>query len=512
MTETQTVHLRGAPWALLKRLNRYEGDRRIFEVLIEGAAGTGKSRGIGHLLFWAAHRWPGIRILVVRKTRASLTNSFLQTWEDEVVPAGHEMLNGAARGHRDNYDFGNGSVMELGGLDHPSRLYSTQYDIVYVQEAIELTLDEWERFFRALRHFQGGKSAPDKAIKFQLLLGDTNPGPETHWLNERCKEGTCERLVSKLEDNPKFFDVETNTWTFDGLAFRGGLMKLSGPRRMNLLEGKWGSIEGMVWDTYDSNVHLINRPDDPKNLKRELGITYYIGAVDWGYSDPGVFQVWGIDAQKRAYRVAEWYTTNALQEWWTEQIVAAVEEFTPMRVIVCDPAGAKERAALNVRLSKIGKNPIAIPADNQRHSSNKGDLVGLDLVRERFVKDASGKAHIYFLRDSLRARDEWLELNKQPTCTEREIPGYVYLVDETGKPSRERTDQACPDHGCDATRYMASFLWRRDLSPRAEPLTPKPGTFAGALARRNPVEAQEWLEVDAARARAAALEEAQKRG
>lgn len=459
MTEaTMEVALRGAPWRLLKRLANYKGDRKVFEILIEGAGGTGKSRGIGHVLFWMAHKWPGIRILVVRKTRASLTNSFLQTWEDEVVPAGHAMLTGPHRSHRERYDFGNGSVMELGGLDNPSRLYSTQYDVVYVQEAIELSLDEWEKFFRALRHFGGG-------IKFQILLGDTNPDAETHWLNERCNEGVCERMTSLIRDNPKYHDGKQ--YTFEGLAYVGGLQKLSGVRRTRLLDGKWCTAEGAVWDTWDASVHMLDRP---KDLKRALGITWFVGAVDWGFSDPGVFQVWGIDAQKRAYRVAEWYTTSGLMEWWVEQIAQACKEFEPMRAVVCDPENKEARAALNIRLAKCGQRPVAVAADNARHGQSKGDIVGLDLVRERLQRDDGGKPHIFLVRDSSRCRDEWLEMNKQPTCTEREIPGYTYLVDETGKPSKERTDPACPDHGC----FVAGTpVLMDDLSERAvESITP----------------------------------------
>lgn len=507
------IDLRGAPWALMKRLRRYQGERKIFEVLIEGAAGTGKSRGVGHLLFWAAHYWPGIRILVVRKTRASLSESFLETWENEVLPAHNAefMREGPTRGHREHYDFGNGSTMVMGGLDHPTRLYSTQWDIVYVQEAIELSLDEWERFFRALRHFNGDTYTPTETsspspIGFQLLLGDTNPDAETHWLNERCKEGLCERLTSRMQDNPKFATA-SGEWTEEGAAYRAGLERLSGVRRLRLLEGKWCTAEGAVWETFSEQVHLIDRPQD---LKRDLGINWFVGAIDWGHNDPCCFQVWGIDGSKRAYRVAEWYATNTGQSDWVNWAAAAYQEFQPMRSIVCDPADSQgARNAINIRLASLGaKKPVAILADNTKHGQGKGDLVGLDLVREKLKPQADGKPAIYFLRDSLRMRDEWLELNKKPTCTEREIPGYVYLVDETGKPSHDRTDPECPDHGCDATRYLCSFLWRHDQTPPEGPLKPKLGSIASALSRRNPEAMKEWLEIDQHRVRAAEREKA----
>lgn len=491
-TATMEIELRGAPWDLLKRLANYREQKRVLEILVEGPGGTGKSRGIGHILFWLAHEYPGIRILVCRKTRTSLSESFLQTWEDEVVPQGHAMLTGAHRSHREQYEFGNGSVLVLGGLDKPERLYSTQFDVVFVQEAIELSLDEWERFYRALRSWRGG-------IPFQLLLGDTNPDAPTHWLNQRCERGECERMQSLHKDNPKLHDG-TN-WTYEGLAYIGGLKRLSGVRRARLLDGRWVAAEGAVWETYSQDTHLIDRPEKLS----DLGITWFVGAVDWGYQDPGVMQVWGITAKKRAYRVAEWYTTNALLEWWVEQIVGAAQKYRPMRRIVCDPSRPDAIAAVNLRLTKIGlMDTRCVGANNARHSAGSGDLVGLDLVRERLVStwdDETDGEHdqsssLYFLRDSSQCRDEWLIQNNQPTCTEQEIPGYVYVMDETGRASKERTDPSVPDHGCDATRYMANYIWRRDLSPREEPPKPVPGTRAGALLRRDPEAAAEWIAVE----------------
>ena len=39
---------------------------------------------------------------------------------------------------RQAYHYPNGSEVVVGGLDKPSKVMSTEYDLVYVQEAIEL--------------------------------------------------------------------------------------------------------------------------------------------------------------------------------------------------------------------------------------------------------------------------------------------------------------------------------------------------------------------------------------
>jgi phage terminase large subunit len=56
------------------------------EVLISGPAGTGKSRACLEKLHLCAEKYPGMRGLIVRKSRESLTEAALFTFENKVVP------------------------------------------------------------------------------------------------------------------------------------------------------------------------------------------------------------------------------------------------------------------------------------------------------------------------------------------------------------------------------------------------------------------------------------------
>lgn len=96
------------------------------EVLIEGPAGTGKSRAAMEKLNYLCETVPGIRCLVCRGTRTSLTESVLVTYETKVLWPGHPAISGdASRANRHSYDYPNGSTIVTGGLDKPERLYST---------------------------------------------------------------------------------------------------------------------------------------------------------------------------------------------------------------------------------------------------------------------------------------------------------------------------------------------------------------------------------------------------
>ncbi|HLS00652.1 MAG TPA: hypothetical protein VK054_01520, partial [Beutenbergiaceae bacterium] len=79
------------------------------EIMLAGPAGTGKSRASLEKIHLCAERYPGMRALIVRKTRVSLTQTGLVTFEDHVLPEGHPVLQGAQRSHRSTYQYPNGS-------------------------------------------------------------------------------------------------------------------------------------------------------------------------------------------------------------------------------------------------------------------------------------------------------------------------------------------------------------------------------------------------------------------
>src|SRR5262245_62179573 len=141
------------------------------EVLIAGPAGTGKSLACLYKLHLLAELVPGFRGLVVRKTRESLTESALVTYETKVLPPGHPVLAGAQRRLRQAYRYPNGSELITGGLDKASRVMSTEFDAVYVQEAIELSEGDWEALSSRLRH---------GVLPYQQLIACTNPDAPTH--------------------------------------------------------------------------------------------------------------------------------------------------------------------------------------------------------------------------------------------------------------------------------------------------------------------------------------------
>jgi hypothetical protein len=103
-------------------------ESRAPEVLLSGPAGTGKSRACLEKGYYLARKYPGSRGLIARKTRASLTEAALVTFEEKVLPPGAPLRYGPQRENREVYRLGNGSEIVVGGMDRPSRVMSTEYD------------------------------------------------------------------------------------------------------------------------------------------------------------------------------------------------------------------------------------------------------------------------------------------------------------------------------------------------------------------------------------------------
>jgi hypothetical protein len=148
---------------------------RDTEVLIEGPAGTGKSRAALQKLHYAALKYPGMRALLIRKTRESLTESALVTFEEKVLPPDSPMAAGAKRNVRQSYDYPNGSCIVVGGMvagdkDRSAKIMSTEYDLIAAFEATELAEDDWEKLLTRLRN---GK------MPYQQAIADCNPGAPT---------------------------------------------------------------------------------------------------------------------------------------------------------------------------------------------------------------------------------------------------------------------------------------------------------------------------------------------
>lgn len=421
ITQEITYRPRGAAKRLFKT--------RAREAVLSGPAGTGKSRAIGEYLNYLCEEYPGIRVCVARKTLESLRSTFQVTFEEKVLWPGHPLLRrNLQRDHRQSYVYENGARIDLHGFNNITRLFSSEYDVAYVQECTELTEDEWQSLLRAIRN---------NVLPWQQILGDCNPDSPTHWLRGRMDSGTTTELVSKHEDNPSL--------TAEYLA---GLKSLVGPMYDRLYLGLWKAAEGAVLPEFSMARHGIDTIPPAK-------ICWTFLSADWGYTAPGAMAVIGVDAEGELYRLAEIYRRGELLDWWVERACELEKEFN-LAAMVGDPARPDAIDAVNARLAEKRSECRMRPADNKRASSGPGDLSGIDLLKEGFSRD-----RIHLLRDANRHIDQGLRDLRKPWNSESELPGIVYMATD-GKINREHVDSRGPDHAFDIWRYAASFAWGHD--------------------------------------------------
>ena len=125
-----------------------------------------------------ASRHPDLRVAIVRRTRKSMTNSVLELLETQVWGPGHPWIT--TKGHRSHWTHlkvPNGAEFAFCGLDDPLVLYSTEWHIVWVNEAQQLTKRKLESLHRGLRA-PGGPN-------WHLLIGDFNPPASNNWICQR---------------------------------------------------------------------------------------------------------------------------------------------------------------------------------------------------------------------------------------------------------------------------------------------------------------------------------------
>jgi phage terminase large subunit len=428
---------------------------RDSEVVIAGAAGTGKSLACLYRLHFAALGRPGIQCLIVRKTAVSLSSTTLVTFRKKVaaeaIATGVMRWYGGSAQEAAGYKYDNGSVINVGGMDKPDKILSSEYDLVFCDEATELTVTDWETIGTRLR---------SGVLPWQQQIAACNPGPPSHWLKQRADAGKAVMLTSVHRDNPAFVNAD-GTLTPAGVDYMSKLNNLTGVRRLRLKEGLWAAAEGLIYEEWRNEVHVLPTFDIPQEWPRWW-------SVDFGFTNPFVLQCWARDPDGRLYLYREIYRTKRLVEDHARDILRAVR-----RCAQC--CESKERshdchACGTCRLEWIEPRPRGVICDHnaedratlERHlgmgttAAKKTVSDGIQHVQMRLKTAGDGKPRLFILADTLISRDAALDDSKKPASTLEEITGYVW-DSKDGKPPKESPVKE-DDHGCDALRYMVAGL------------------------------------------------------
>lgn len=429
------------------------------EILIEGPRGTGKSLAVLHKLNALCFKYPGIRILMMRKFRSSMTESVLADFESHVLqdhPA-YPPYKNTQRRLRQEYQYPNGAIIVVRGIDNADDVRGSNFDVVALFEGTQASESDLEQVLGCLRNFR---------MPYQQAIVECNPDRPSHWLNVRASrpytvppelvghvpeprpgQKQMTRLLSRHKDNPKFYDHEKATWKPEGAAFMAKLAGFTGSQRARFYEGLWRASEGLVYN-FDPDVHLLDYRSEkfpfaeiPKSWRR-------VRSVDFGFTNPFVCQWWAIDPDGRMYLYREIYKSQVLVEDHAKRIVE-LSGSDSFEATLADH-DAEDRATLERHKVKTRR-------------AWKRITPGIEAVSARLKLAGDGKPRLFVMAGAVDEHDKALADDGAPASTLAEFDGYTYPKPGEGKSAKEEPLDL-HNHGMDAMRYAVAYV--DDLSKR----------------------------------------------
>lgn len=399
-----------------------------FEIILSGGYETGKTFAALYKLHLLLCLFPKARALMARKTYKSLVNSAIVTYETKILSVPPDSERSPIRKYGgikpELYRYPNGSLLIPGGLDNPDKVLSAEFDFIYVNQAEELALDDWEKLI-------GRATGRAGNTPYTQVLADCNPGPPSHWIKQR-KEVLL--LETRHEDNPRLYDDQAREWTAHGKRTISILDSLTGLRYKRGRLGLWVAAEGQVYE-FDPVIHLVNHFDPPPTWRR-------IRAIDFGYTNPFVCLWLAMDPDGRLYLYREIYMSKRTVKTHSG-LIKLLSAGERIEATVADH-DAEDRATL-------AENGI------QTVAADKRIKVGIERIEERLKIAGDGRPRLYLCRDALVEADPDLQGAYRPCNTEQEFAGYIYPPGANGKPVKESPEDK-DNHGMDALRYGVMYF------------------------------------------------------
>lgn len=244
-----------------------------------GARGGGKSRAVQELVKIYCKLFPGIQILLVRRT-------YKDIFKNHVIPLQvqlHCLVDNdpkrACAWSKDEgaFKFANGSRITVGYCDNENDVLHYQglaYDLVILEEATHFTEFQFQTFTEIVRP-SGFCKVPFKP-RMRLTC---NPGGVGHewvkrlFIDRNYKEGEnpddYEMIYAKVYDNKYIMENDK--------AYVKRLENLPPERRAQMLEGDWNVFSGLFFIEFDEKYHVIRDGRLPRDGNYNLYTT-----IDYG--------------------------------------------------------------------------------------------------------------------------------------------------------------------------------------------------------------------------------------
>lgn len=406
-----------------------------------GARGGGKSWAVRTKAKLLALRYPGIRLLLLRRSLPEVETNHIRFLRRELAEVAE--YRAAAR----QFVFANGSILESGYCacdGDMDRYQGAEYDVIFLDEATQLR-EEWMKQFAAC--LRGVNDFP-KRIYYTCNPGGPGHGYikrlfiDRHFLpGERPEDYVF--IPARVTDNRALLRSQPD--------YLRQLEALPVRLREAWLEGKWDAFQGQVFQEFvDDPAHYRDRRFthviDPFDIPREWRV---YRSYDFGYAKPFSCGWWAVDFDGVAYRILELYgCTGEPDEGvrWTPE-----KQFAEIRRMEQTHPWLKGRSIQGV-------------ADPAIWDSSRGESIYETALRYR----------LYFTKGDNRRIPGWMQLHYRLSFDDggcpmlyvfsgcrafiRTVPALLY-----DPMNAEDVDTRQEDHAADESRY---FCMSRPIAPR----------------------------------------------
>jgi PBSX family phage terminase large subunit len=187
--------------------------------------------------------------------------------------------------------------------------------------------------------------------------------------------------------------------------------------------GKWVTASGVVWPGFREGIHTFKKIPDIKE---------WYGGIDFGFKNPFVYLLAGIDSDDRLYIIKEHYESHML----IENHAIIIKNFNKgLSVNIVSDWAAQERAELHA--CGVATN-----------AAQKDVIPGIQAVAKRLIRQKDGRPRLFIHEDCRNSI--------------REVPGYCWKDPKDGVNEAEEPLKF-NDHTPDAIRYIVQQVDNRPV-------------------------------------------------
>lgn len=416
------------------------------EICFGGARGGGKSYIVRMKAKLLAIAYPGIKILIVRRTFPELNKNHIRTLRRELK--GIAKYNGTEK----ILEFGNGSTISFMYCKRDSdcdALQGAEYDDIFFDEATQLSEYQMKTISVCCR---GVNDFP------KHIFYTCNPGGQGHAYIKRL---FIDREYKDDENPDDYLFIQS-------LVTDNQILIDTNPKYLKILEslpehqkkawryGDWNVFSGQYFEEFRKTPDLIKCHDiglSPEIALKQRRYTHVIEpfnipddwtiyrSFDWGYSKPFSCGWWAVDHDGVLYRIMEFYgckknEPNTGLKMTADKVFREIhrietthEWLKGKKIIgVADPAIWNKESGTSIYEMAVAEGVYFSKGDNTR-------VPGWNQVHYRLKFDDNGYPQIYIFNN----------------CKDfiRTIPLLMYDEHKV-----EDLDTDGEDHIADETRYM----------------------------------------------------------